>query len=197
MSRWCIAHRRVVIVGWVLVAIVTTVIASAVGRQYANDFSLPNTESQHVVDLLKSEFPAQGGDVDQIVFHTTKGTVQSAAVRNAIEPLLKQVQTMPHVASVTSPYTPAGEYEISKDGRTAFATVTYTKRANLLPNDTGKPLLDAIDRIHVKGLTVAAGGQVIEAAEGFSVGPATAVGVVAAFIILLLTFGSLLAAACR
>ena len=194
LSRWCITHRRVVIVGWVVLAIAITVIASAVGRQYANDFSLPNTESQHVVNLLKTEFPAQGGDVDQIVFHTTKGTVQSPAVRNAIEPLLKQAQTMPHVASVTSPYTPAGTYEISKDGRTAFATVTYTKRANLLPNDTGKPLLDAIGKINVPGLKVAAGGQVIESAEGFSVGPATAVGVVAAFIILLLTFGSLLAA---
>jgi putative drug exporter of the RND superfamily len=194
MSRWCINHRRVVIVGWVVIAIVMTVIASAVGRQYANDFSLPNTESQHVVDLLKTEFPAQGGDVDQIVFHTSTGTVQSAAVRNAIEPLLKQTQAMPHVESVVSPYTPAGKYGISKDGRTAFATVTYTKRANLLPNDTGKPLLNAIDQIHVKGLTVAAGGQVIESAEGFSVGPATAVGVVAAFIILMLTFGSLLAA---
>jgi RND superfamily putative drug exporter len=194
LSRWCIDHRRRVIVGWVLIAVVMTVISTAVGRQYANDFSLPNTESQHVVDLLKSEFPGQGGDVDQIVFHTTTGTVQSAAVRNAIEPLLKQAQTMPHVASVVSPYTSGGGYEISKDGRTAFATVTYTKRANLLPNDTAKPLLDAIKKITVKGLTVAAGGQVIEAAEGFSVGPATAVGVVAAFIILMLTFGSLLAA---
>jgi putative drug exporter of the RND superfamily len=194
LSRWCIAHRRAVIVGWVLLAIGITVLASAVGRQYANDFSLPNTESQHVVDLLKSEFPSQGGDVDQLVFNTTTGTVQSPAVRNAIEPLLKQVQTMPHVVSVTSPYSPGGSYEISRDGRTAFATVTYSKRANLLPNDTGQPLLDAIDRIHVNGLTVAAGGQVIENAEGFSVGPATAVGVVAAFIILLITFGSLLAA---
>jgi RND superfamily putative drug exporter len=194
LSRWCITHRRAVIAGWVLLAIGITVIASAVGRQYANDFSLPNTESQHVVNLLKSEFPAQGGDVDQIVFNTTTGTVQSAAARNAIEPLLKQVRTMPHVASVTSPYTPAGKFEISKDSRTAFATVTYTKRANLLPNNTGKPLLDAVGKIHVKGLTVAAGGQVIESAEGFSVGPATAVGVVAAFMILLLTFGSLLAA---
>jgi RND superfamily putative drug exporter len=177
-----------------VIAVAITMIATAVGRQYANDFSLPNTESQHVVDLLKSEFPSQGGDVDQIVFHTTGGTVQSPAVRNAIEPLLKQVTTMPHVVSVASPYTQAGKLAISKNGHTAFATVTYSKRANLLPNDTGKPVLDAIDKIHVKGLTVAAGGQVIESAEGFSVGPATAVGVVAAFIILMLTFGSLLAA---
>jgi putative drug exporter of the RND superfamily len=194
LSRWCIAHRRTVIVGWVLIAVGMTVIATAVGRQYANNFSLPNTESQHVVDLLQSEFPTQQGDVDQIVFSTTTGTVKSPAVRDAIEPLLKQVQTMPHVAGVVSPYGTGGQYEISRDGRTAFATVTYTKRANLLPNDTGKPLLDAIKQIHVKGLTVAAGGQVIESAEGFSVGPATAVGVVAAFIILMLTFGSLLAA---
>ena len=90
LSRWCIAHRRTVIVGWVPIAVVTTLIATAVGRQYANDFSLPNTESQHVVDLLKSEFPSQGGDVDQIVFNTTTGTVQSPAVRNAIEPLLRR-----------------------------------------------------------------------------------------------------------
>jgi RND superfamily putative drug exporter len=194
LSRRCIAHRRAVIVTWVLIAIVLTVLASAVGRNYANDFSLPNTESQHVTDLLKSEFPSQNGDIDQVVFHTTRGTVQSPAVRNAITPLLKQIQTMPHVASVASPYSAGGSFEISKDHRTAFATVTYTKRANLLPNDTGKPLLNATAKIKVPGLTVAAGGQVIESAEGFGVGPATAVGVIAAFVILLLTFGSLLAA---
>jgi uncharacterized membrane protein YdfJ with MMPL/SSD domain len=56
LSHRCIAHRRAVIVAWVLIAIVLTVIASAVGRNYANDFSLPNTQSQHVTDLLKSEF---------------------------------------------------------------------------------------------------------------------------------------------
>jgi putative drug exporter of the RND superfamily len=194
LSHRCIAHRRAVIVAWVLLAIVLTVIASAVGRNYANDFSLPNTQSQHVTDLLKSEFSSENGDIDQVVFHTTRGTVQSATVRNAITPLLKQIQTMPHVASVDSPYSAQGGFEISKDQRTAFATVTYTKRANLLPNDTGKPLLNAIRKIKVPGLTVAAGGQVIESAEGFGVGPATAVGVVAAFVILLLTFGSLLAA---
>ena len=77
---------------------------------------------------------------------------------------------------------------------TAFATVNYDKRANLLPADTGKPLLAQVQAVHVPGLQVAAGGQVIEQAEGFSVGPATAVGVIAALIILLITFGSLAAA---
>ena len=74
LSRWCIAHRRWVVVGWILIAVLTTVIATGVGRNYATDFSLPGTESQHVVDLLKSEFPAQSGDTDTIVWHNAQGS---------------------------------------------------------------------------------------------------------------------------
>ena len=55
-------------------------------------------------------------------------------------------------------------------------------------------MLNAINAMKSPGLKIAAGGQVIENAEGFSIGPATAVGVIAALVILLLTFGSLIAA---
>ena len=175
-------------------AVLTTVIAGAVGRQYATDFSLPGTEAQHVVDLLGSQFKAQSGDVDTIVFHTKQGTVDDAAVRNAVTPVLESVAKMPHVAGVVSPYSSAGAVEVSKDRRTAFATINYDKRANLLADKTGQPVLDAINAVKVPGLTLAAGGQVIENAEGFNIGPATSVGVLAALIILLLTFGSLSAA---
>ncbi len=194
LSRWCIAHRRWVIGGWVLVAVLTTVLASAAGRHYATDFSLPGTEAQRVVDLLGSQFKAQSGDVDTIVFHTAQGSVNDPAVRNAVTPVLERVAKMPHVTDVVSPYTSAGAVEVSKDGKTAFATINYDKRANLLPDKTGQPVLDAINAVKVPGLTLAAGGQVIENAEGFNIGPATSVGVLAALIILLLTFGSLSAA---
>ena len=194
LSRWCIAHRRWVIGGWVLVAVLTTVLAGAVGRHYATDFSLPGTEAQRVVDLLGSQFKAQSGDVDTIVFHTAQGSVNDPAVRNAVTPVLERVAKMPHVTDVVSPYTSAGAVEVSKDGKTAFATINYDKRANLLPDKTGQPVLDAINAVKVPGLTLAAGGQVIENAEGFNIGPATSVGVLAALIILLLTFGSLSAA---
>ena len=194
LSRWCIAHRRWVIGGWVVIAIATTFIATAVGRQYATDFSLPGTEAQHVVDLLGKEFKAQSGDVDTIVVHNARGTVDDPAVRNAVTPLLHKVAQMPHVVSVISPYSQSGAVEVSKDRSTAFATINYDKRANLLPNKTGQPLLDEINAVKVPGLTLAAGGQVIENAQGFNIGPATTVGVIAALIILLLTFGSLSAA---
>ncbi|HWF72133.1 MAG TPA: MMPL family transporter, partial [Solirubrobacteraceae bacterium] len=195
LTRWCIAHRRFVLVAWVAVAVIATVLAGAAGRNYATDFSLPGTESQHALDLLKADFKAQSGDVDTVVFHTTRGTIDSPAVRDAMTKVLQQVSKDPHVVSVLSPYTTAGAVEVSKNRTTAFATVNYDKRANNLPNATGKPVLNQINAVHVPGLQVAAGGQVIEQAEGFSIGPATGVGVIAALILLLITFGSLVAAA--
>jgi RND superfamily putative drug exporter len=194
LARWCTKHRRRVVIAWIFIAVLVTVIAGAVGRQYSTNFSLPGTEAQQAQNLLTREFPSQSGDLDTIVFHTSQGTIDSPSVRTAITPMLARVATMPHVVGVLSPYSARGAIQVSRDGTTAFATVSYSKRANLLPDATGKPVLAAIDAIKVPGLRIAAGGQVIEQAEGFSIGPATAVGAVAALVILLITFGSLLAA---
>ncbi len=194
LARWCIAHRRRVAVAWLAVAILTTVLAGAAGRDYASVFSLPGTQSQKALNLLKREFPTQSGDVDTIVFHVSRGTIDAPGVRAVIAPMLARVSRLPHVVGVISPYGPRGAVEVARNRMTAFATVNFDRPANQLPNATGTPVLDQIDAIHLPGLKVAAGGQVIEDAEGFSVGPATEVGVVAAMVILLLTFGSLLAA---
>ena len=194
LARWCMAHRRRVVVAWVSVAIITTVLAQVVGPNYVSVFSLPGTQSQRASDLLKREFPAQSGDVDTIVFHVASGTVDAPEVKSAMTQLFTSVSKLPHVAGVISPYSPSGAVQVSSNRMTAFATVNYDKPANQLASDTGKPLLDEVNAVHVTGLQVAAGGQVVEQAEGFSVGPATAVGVIAALFILLITFGSLAAA---
>jgi RND superfamily putative drug exporter len=195
LTRLCIAHRRIVVLAWVVLAVLITVIAGAAGRNYSTNFSLPGTQSQKALDLLQRDFKTQAGDVDTVVFHTSQGTVFSPAVRTAITKLLGQVSKDPHVVSVLSPYGAHGAVEVSKSRTTAFATVDYDKRANNLPNPTGKPVLNQVNAVHVPGLEVAAGGQVIEQAEGFNIGPATSVGVIAALVILLITFGSLVAAA--
>jgi putative drug exporter of the RND superfamily len=194
LTTLCIAHRRRVVVAWLAVAVLATVLASAVGRTYATNFSLPGTQSQKALDLLRQDFHAESGDVDTIVFHVTAGTVDAPAVRAAIDPLLARASHFPNVTGVISPYSPLGAVQVSRDRRTAFAAVNFAKPANLLPNDAGTPLLNAVAAVHVPGLAVAAGGQVVEQAEGFSVGPATTVGVIAALVILLITFGSLTAA---
>ena len=192
LTRWCIAHRRVVLIAWVAIAVLVSFAAQSAGRNYASNFTLPGTESQRALDLLAREFPQQSGDVDTFVFHVAQGTIDAPAVRAVMIPAIAKLSSFPHVAHVTNPYD--SPVEVSRDRRTAFATINYTKRANLLPNDTGKPVLALVKSIHVPGLKVAAGGQVMEQAEGFSIGPATTVGVIAAMVILLITFGSLLGA---
>ena len=194
LARWCIAHRLWVTVVWIVIAVATTVVAQSVGPSYATVYSLPGTETQKAHDLLAKEFTAQSGDVDQIVFHVSQGTIDAPAVQAAITPLLERVSTLPHVDAVISPYSPRGAVQVSRDRMTAFATINYNAPANQMGSATGKPVLALVNSVHVPGLQVAAGGQVIEAAEGFTVGPATEVGVAAALIILLITFGSLTAA---
>jgi RND superfamily putative drug exporter len=159
LTRWCIAHRKLVAVTWVVAAVLTTFLAGAAGRNYATDFSLPGTESQHALDLLKKDFKAQSGDVDTVVFHTSQGTIDTPAVRAAMTKLLGQLKHDPHVVNVVSPYTSNGAVEVSKNHTTAFFTLNYDERANNLPNATGKPVLNQVNAIHLPGLQVAAGGK--------------------------------------
>lgn len=182
------------VVRWIAVAVLITALAGSVGRHYATDFTLPGAQSQQASELLTQEFKARSGDVDTIVLHVSRGKIDSPRVRTAVKTLLAGLRTLPHIVAVRGPYSGRGSVQISSNRMTAFATMDYDKRANLLPADVGKSVLDRVNAVHVPGLTVAAGGQVIEAAEGFSIGPATTVGVIAALVILLMTFGSLTAA---
>ena len=82
-------HRRRALVAWVALLVVVLGVSGAVGTRQANQFSLKGTESQRAQDLLKAEFPAQSGDVDQIVFHARHGRITDPAVRARIAPALR------------------------------------------------------------------------------------------------------------
>src|SRR5437867_10952279 len=104
LTRWTIAHRRIVVVAWIVLAVGVLAFSQAVGKRNANNFSLPNTDSQRATDLLQSRFPAQAGDADQIVFQTRNGKLNDAATRAVIVPLLERIARLPHVTGVVSPY---------------------------------------------------------------------------------------------
>ena len=60
LTRWTIAHRRLVVVSWIVIAASVLAVSQAVGRRDANNFSLPNTDSQRAVDLLQSQLSGAG-----------------------------------------------------------------------------------------------------------------------------------------
>lgn len=59
--RWTMAHRRIVVTGWIVAAVAIFAVSSSVGKKTASNFTLPGTGSQHALDLFKSRFPAAGG----------------------------------------------------------------------------------------------------------------------------------------
>jgi RND superfamily putative drug exporter len=189
---WAAAHRRAVPLIWLVLLIGALGISGAVGTKFANNFSLPGTESQRAADLLKRDFPAQAGDSDQIVFAARQGAVDDAAVRARVAPMLARVARLPHVTGVTSPYS-AGVKTISADGKIAFATVTFDERANILPASATERVIAVAKDAGSPQLQVALGGQAIEQVQKPALGAATAIGLLAAVIVLLITFGSFIA----
>jgi putative drug exporter of the RND superfamily len=193
VGGWSARHRRVVLGGWIVVLIASLGISSAVGSNYSNNFSLKGTESQRAIDLLKRDFPAQSGDSDQIVFHARRGSVAEAAVRARVTPVLAKISRLPHVSGVVSPYSAAGAHAVSTDGQIEFATVNFDQRANVLPKAAVERVISVADSARSPQLEVQLGGQAIEQTEKPSIGTATVVGLLAAMIVLFVTFGSLLA----
>jgi putative drug exporter of the RND superfamily len=193
IGGWAAGHRRLVLLGWIVALVGALGLSSAIGSNYSNSFSLKGTESQRAVDLLKRNFPAQSGDSDQIVFHALSGGVTAPAVQAQVAPVLAQIARLPHVSGVVSPYSSAGARAISRDGQIAFATVNFDQRANVLPKAAVERVVSVAHQARSAQLEVQLGGQAIEQVEKVSIGTATAVGLIAAMIVLLITFGSVLA----
>src|SRR5271167_600069 len=187
LARWTMAHRLAVIIAWIVAAVGITMISSGVGRKNSTDFTLPGTESAHAQTLLNQSFKAQAGDSDQIVFHARTGTL--SADRAVIVATLARVAALPHVAGVVSPFAP-GQHAISSDGTIGFATVNFNQRAEVLPVNAIKRVMNVAESARSSALQVELGGQAIEQAQAMSVGFATGVGVLAAILILLIAFGS-------
>jgi RND superfamily putative drug exporter len=192
LARWTIAHRWIVVFSWIVLAFGVLAASQAIGKRNANNFSLPNTDSQRAVDLLQSRFPAQAGDADQIVFHARTGTLTDAATRATIAPVLARIARLPHVAGVVSPYAPGAD-AISTTGTIGFATVEFDQRANALPKAAIDRVITTAESLRSRTLQVELGGQAIKQAQQTSLGFATGVGLLAAVVVLLLSFGSLLA----
>jgi RND superfamily putative drug exporter len=195
LARWTTTHRLYIAIGWVVLLIGVNVIAqSGGGASYSNNFTLPNSDAQRASDLLEHSFPAQAGDRDTIVFKTEHGSVREAAVRDHMESLFASVSALPHVSGVISPYaaSEAGK-AISANGQIAFATVVFNEKANNLPKSAGEKVVKTAEAARTPGLQIELGGQAIEQTQQEGFGITTAVGLMAAIVVLLITFGSLIA----
>jgi RND superfamily putative drug exporter len=193
IARWCVVHRRVVLAAWLVGLIAIAGITKAVGSDYKNSFSLKGTQSFDAISLLQKAAPKAAGDTEQVVFAVSSGTVTDAAPKAQAEKVLARVAKLPTVVSIRSPFSAGGTAQVSKSGRVAFADVTMTKLAQKFTVAQATTFVNAVKSGNRGGLQAAVNGQVAEMSENPSVDSA-GLGALAALIILLVMFGSVLAA---
>jgi RND superfamily putative drug exporter len=187
----CYDRRRYVLLGWLLLLVGLWVISSAVAGKYGSDFSLPGSESQQASDLLEARgSDERGGGSFQVVFHADQG-IAEPAVRQRMEQFLADIAANVDEVEIGSPYEPENAYQVSKDGRIAYAEVFVADRDEEEFVDDANAVKDLWRQIDVPGLQVELGGA-DELAE-VSDPPSELIGVGAAIIILVIAFGSLMA----
>jgi RND superfamily putative drug exporter len=145
---------------WLIALIGFFAVGLKVGANYAENDSLPGTDSTQAQSVLQADYPAQAGDSDQIVVQARQGTLRSAAAETAVTSMLDRVANLPYVRSVTSPYGPGGQ--ISRDGTIGLATVNLTAQANSVPNSAVQTLIATAQSADRQLLNVQLGGAAIE-----------------------------------
>jgi putative drug exporter of the RND superfamily len=191
LGRASFRHRGLVSVAWVALLGAVVALLVTVGGSFDDEFSIPGSESQEALDTLDAVSPGAGGVGAQIVFVAPDGaTVADPAVAGAIEQTVAAAAQAPQVAGVIGPFDSSA---ISPDGRTALATVqSDVPREGLEPDS-----LDALQEVAAgaedAGLEVAVGGNAF-GTTGVTIGATEFIGVAVAVLVLVLTFGSLLAA---
>ncbi|WP_053164931.1 MMPL family transporter [Streptomyces noursei] len=193
LARWCLRRRLLVILLWLAALTGTAVAAGVAGSAYSTDYAVPGTESGQAGALLAKAFPDRAGDADTVVWHTPDGTVRATAVRTTMTRTLAKVARLPGVADVQGPYGPGGAGQISHDGRTAYATVTFRSSPDDLPEAQARAVVSTARAAAGKGLQVESGGSGAALTQTPHERLPELIGLAVAAVVLFLAFGSLAA----
>ncbi|MGZ4688959.1 MAG: MMPL family transporter [Acidimicrobiia bacterium] len=177
LARTCYRHRRIVVALWLLVFILAIAGGGALKGEYATSGRLPNTDSQAAYDTLKRDFPQRHGDEAQIVF------ADITQHRAAIDAYLAKVAKVKGVIEVEP-------IRVSQGGKIAVAPITTASGSGTHPLQTATDVKDLAASLEHQGVQVEfSGGWFREGGMPAS----EVVGILAAIIVLLIAFGSVIA----
>jgi RND superfamily putative drug exporter len=191
-ATWCTGHRKTVILSWIVALIGVGFAAGKAGSAFSENFKLPSSDSQRAVDLLEKRFPAQSGETSTIVFQAPRG-IESPSVKQKMSAAFAAIEQVPHVSEVSSPYAGGGAGAISENGKIAYATVQFDEQGRKIGKENVEKVMDLAQGAAGSGLQVELGGQPIEEVRQEEGDTSFLIGLLAAVVILLFTFGSVVA----
>jgi putative drug exporter of the RND superfamily len=192
LGNWCTTHRKTVILAWIAALVAVGFAAGSAGSAFSENFKLPSSDSQRAVDLLERRFPAQSGETSTIVFRAPAGA-ESPAVKRRMSAAFAEIERVPHVSEVSSPYEGPGAGGVGKGGEIAYATVQFDEQGSKIGKENVERVMDITQGAAGPGLQVELGGQPIEEVRQGEGDASFAIGLLAAIVILLFTFGSVVA----
>jgi RND superfamily putative drug exporter len=186
LGSWCFDHRRRVLAAWVAALALAFAVLAPLAGSFQADFRTPGSDSAAADRVLQDRFPDRSSMTIDVVWHAAGGA-RSAPVQARIDRLLAAASRLDGIGSATAP-------EVSGDGRTAVARLQIdAARDSDVPRATGERLIELAHAASGGGVQVAMAGWAIGNAQESEVSPEL-VGFAIAAVVLLLTFGSLLAA---
>jgi RND superfamily putative drug exporter len=191
LAGWSYDHRRAVLAGWLLLLVVVIGGSNALGSTFRNNFTTAS-QSHRAQILLEQRFPAQAGDSADIVVHTS-APVSDPASAARISQLDAAVRKLPSVTAVRGPLDAGAPHQISADGHTAFAVVQFDNTTVNLKSSQTQDVVNAAQSFARPGFEVALGGDPISQTVSAHPGSSTGIGILAAIIIMLIAFGSVVA----
>ncbi|MFJ8855760.1 MMPL family transporter [Streptomyces sp. NPDC102437] len=191
LGRFSFRRRWLVALLWVVLLVGTGVMAGRAPAPPPNDFSMPGTEAQQAYDLLDKNFPELNADgaTARVVFRAEDGKITDPEAKKAIQETVRELGDDPQVVRVTDPY---ATRSVSADGSTVYAQVSYEVPASKLEESSRTALQDTVEKAGSTELTVEVGGNAVTAVAGGR--SSEALGLAVAAVVLVITFGSLLAA---
>ncbi|MGW0614034.1 MMPL family transporter [Streptomyces sp. NPDC002788] len=189
-----LSYRRRHFVALIWVALLTLAGVGAAGAPAAgsSSFSIPGTEAQKAFDLLEQRFPGASADgaTARVVFKAPSGEKMTDPGNKAtVQATVEELGDGSEVAGVTDPYQAKA---VSKDGTVAYAQVSYKVSGMELDDGAKDALQDSARDARKAGLTVEIGGDALQAVP--HTGSSEIIGIAVAAVVLVITFGSLVAA---
>src|SRR3954453_6021437 len=193
LGRCCLRHRAVVLVAWAVALAGVLAVSDAAGLRTRSDPALPGTRSDRARRVVEREIKVPAGAPGRVVYGVDASAVTAPRFRAQIEASMARVRAAAHVASVTSPYTPAGREGLSPGGKVAYASVWLDIDPEDLLDGDADAIVAAARNDAPPELQVAFGGAIGHKAAPTTVDHSEAIGLAAAAAVLLVTLGGVVA----